>query len=166
LAELSELSDSTNTARTLLARIKAEKAAGHMDSSTKGKLLGQRDIVVNFDDPQVKEMLVEVDREQGAPIVYANLSKFSRLGVDFVLDLVQIDPAELHLLIEAARQATDKPPQVQMRGKIVARILMGPILVKNVRDQADLILQGIEIKQPTPRIEEKELALVSPKQVQ
>ena len=100
-----------------------------MDSSTKGKI-GQRDIVVKFDDKQIEKLLVHIDREQGAPIVYANLSKFSRLGVDFVLDLVQIDPAELHLTIEAARQLADKPSQLDMSGKIVARILMGPILVK------------------------------------
>jgi NAD(P)H-dependent flavin oxidoreductase YrpB (nitropropane dioxygenase family) len=141
-----------------------------MDSSTKNKL-GQRDIVVKFDDRQIKELLVHVDREQGAPIVYANLSKFSRLGVDFVLDLVQIDPAEFHLMIEAARQLADKPSQLDIPGKVVARILMGPILVKNVRDQADQILQGVAVTQP--RIEdtaspERTLELVpsSPKQVQ
>jgi hypothetical protein len=141
-----------------------------MDSSTKGKI-GQRDIVVKFDDKQIKELLVHIDREQGAPIVYANLSKFSRLGVDFVLDLVQIDPAELHLTIEAARQLADKPSQLDMSGKIVARILMGPILVKNVRDQADQILEGVAVTQP--KIEDKitpertlELVASPPKQVQ
>jgi hypothetical protein len=122
--------------------------------STKGKL-GQRDIVVKFDDRQIKELLVHVDREEGAPIVYANVSKFSRLGVDFVLDLVQIDPAELHLTIEAARQNADRPSQLDMTGKIVARVLMGPILVKNVRDQADQILEGVGVTQP--RIEDKQL---------
>jgi hypothetical protein len=118
--------------------------------STKDRV-GRRDIVVKFDDPQIKELLVNVDRGQGAPIVYANLSKFSRLGVDFVLDLIQIDPAEIHLNIEAARQDPEKPTQLAMEGKVIARILMGPILVKNVRDQADQILQGIEVKQTEVR---------------
>ena len=107
-----------------------------------------RDVVIRFDDPQIKEVLVQVDRKDGAPIVYANLSKFSRLGVDFVLDLIQIDPAELQLAIQAAREAAEKPAQLNMEGKVIARVLMGPILVKNVREQADQILQGVEVKQP------------------
>jgi len=110
-----------------------------------------RDIVINFDDAQIKEVLVKVNRKEGAQIVYANISKFSRLGVDFVLDLVQVDPAELHLKIQEARTASEKPSSLEVDGTVVARILMGPIMVANVRDQAATILEGIKVEQPTVR---------------
>jgi hypothetical protein len=122
-----------------------------MDSSPKGKV--RRDVVLKFDDQQIKEMAIQIDRSQGAPIVYANLSKFSRLGVDFVLDLIQIDPAEFNLAIEGARQSPEEAANLEMPGKVVARVLMGPILVKNVRDQADQILEGVEVK--PPKVEDK-----------
>jgi hypothetical protein len=107
-----------------------------------------RDLVMKFDDPQIKEVLVAVQREQGPEIVYANLSKFSRLGVDFVLDLVQIDPAELHILVQAARVEPEKRSALTIRGKVVGRVLMGPIMVANVRDQAAQILEGVRVEQP------------------
>ncbi len=119
-----------------------------MDSDRKKDRSDVRDVVINLDDAQIKEVLVDINR-QDAPILYANLSKFSRLGVDFVLDLVQIDPAEFNLLIEGARKRQhDEHRPLHLDGKIVARVLMGPIMVKNLREQADTIMQGVEVQQP------------------
>jgi hypothetical protein len=109
-----------------------------------------RDFIMKFDDSQIKEVLVKVNRKEGAPIVYANISKFTRLGVYFGLDLVQIDPAEFHLLIQKARQDPQKPSTLQCEGMVVARVLMGPIMVGNLRDQAVSILEGVKVEQPKP----------------
>ena len=119
-----------------------------MSCDSKDAWREDRDIVINFDDAQIREVLVKVNRREGAPIVYANLSKFSRLGVDFVLDLIQIDPAEFHLEIERARRNPEQPSSIEMRGNVVARVLMGPIMVSNLRDQAEKISEGVEVKQP------------------
>jgi hypothetical protein len=129
-----------------------------MDSETKSKPRDDRDFIIRFDDAQIKEVLVKVDRKEGAPIVYANISKFSRLGVDFILDLVQIDPAEFHLLIQGARNDPEIPSTLEMNGTVVARVLMGPVMVRNVKDQAETILEGVEVKQPKPKGESPAIA--------
>ena len=91
---------------------------------------------------------IRADRQAAEHVTYANISKFSRLGIEFVLDFIQVDPAEFHLVVEDARaavKADSEIPPLEVPGKVVARIFMSPNLVKGLQAQTAQILEGIAI---------------------
>lgn len=91
-----------------------------------------------------REVQVEVD-ESSVQEEYANVTRFSRMGADFVLELVRVNPAAFHQTMEAAREAIAerREPALQVDAKLVGRIYLAPGTVAQIERNAREILAGL-----------------------